>query len=262
MKRNFPVRTLCLAALAFAMVSPACAQSVAVTATLDTNRVAVGGTTTLRVWARVVPARQAEADRIFAWHLDLENLAPAVAGLLATPIERPASDGDPFFSGSGVVVGAHLRGVFDTFLQRPGAGVSNRVELFNLPVRGVSPGTARFQVRPGSGASGLATDFLVAPKVPGDPWSGGDYAEAVVALEVVGTLGPVVLSIATEPLDATRRRVILSFQPTGGGQPVVESTDALSGSVGWRALAGAPHVGGRALDTNTVPQRYYRVRVQ
>ena len=64
-----------------ALVAPsrALAQVVAVTLRLDTNVISVGGSTTLRVFAQVVPSVRANAERIFSWYVDVLNTNSPVA---------------------------------------------------------------------------------------------------------------------------------------------------------------------------------------
>src|SRR6185503_18687357 len=67
------------ATLAFAVHHQTFAQAVAVTASLDTNVLVVGQSTTLRIFAQVLPAYRTNADRIFSWYVDLLNTNGAAA---------------------------------------------------------------------------------------------------------------------------------------------------------------------------------------
>jgi hypothetical protein len=55
-------------------------------------------------------------------------------------------------------------------------------------------------------------------------------------------------------------RVSLGFVPCGCNH-YVEYVNALDGSP-WQTLPGAPHNSGAVSDTNSVPVRFYRVRIQ
>src|SRR5215467_8239873 len=74
---------------------PARAQSVLVTMKLDQSQILTGAVTTLHVYGQIAPSLQAQADRIFSWHLDLLNLNSAIASPDYSALKRPASDNDP-----------------------------------------------------------------------------------------------------------------------------------------------------------------------
>lgn len=233
-------------------------QSVAVTLRLDTNRVAVGAATTLRVSAQVVPVLRAEAERIFAWYVDILNTnGPVARGNYSTML-RPASDKDPQTSSTGVDQGANRRGIYDTFLNLPGAGVSNAVELMSIPVNGLAAGRTRFLVAAGSGVPALSTDFLVALRNGGAAASGGDYSGAFADLEVVGTSAcQVQLQIAPP----ANNRIQLTFTPCAGRDHFVETAIVPGNPAGWQALPGAPHNSGVVFVTNSLPASFFRLRV-
>jgi len=232
--------------------------AVAVTARLDTNLLSAGQTTTLRVFAQVLPALRANSDRIFSWYVDVLNTNGTVATARYDTMSKTASDNDPFTSSTGTADGANRRGVYDTFLNRPGAGVTNAVELMAIPVQAVGGGVTRFSVRAGSGVPGLAEDFIVAPKTGSEPFTGGDYAAANVDLTVAQGCS---VRLQMQLLGGTgpTTRWQLQFAPCPGKTHTVEARAAL-GTGTWQALPGAPHNSGSVTVTNTTPQRFFRVR--
>lgn len=242
------------------------AQYVEVGLRLDTNRVEVGTSTVLRAFAQVVPEERANSDRIFSWYLDALVADPGLATADFAAMQRTASDRDPKTSSGGTADGANRRGIFDTFLNRPGAGVLTAVELFSVPVKGVAPGKARFRVAAGSTVPALAADFLVAPKSGVEPLLGGIYDAARVELEVVAKSVPptncvVNLTAASAVRPDGRVLVTLAFGPCPGKRHTVEFRD-LAGAGAWQALPGAPHNSGLVTQTNSATQRYYRVRIE
>jgi hypothetical protein len=147
------------------------AQAVDVTLTLDTNRIEVGQTTILSVFAQVVPGKRSGADRVFAWYIDLLNSSAAVAQADFSRLLKSASDNDPSLSSAGITSGANRIGICDTFLNRAGAGVSAPVLLLSVPVKGIAAGKNTFSVRAGTGLPALTNDFVVAPL--GGPFNSG-----------------------------------------------------------------------------------------
>ena len=234
-------------------------QSVAVTLRLDTNQVAVGGTTTLHVLAQVVPGLRANADRIFSWYVDVVNTNGTVARGNYSAMVKTASDNDPQISSAGVDQGANRRGIYDTFLNRPAAGVSNAVELMSIPVTGLAAGRTRFLVGAGSGVAQLSTDFLVALRNGGAPGVGGDYAAAVADLQVLGS-GACQVQLQIAPV--ANNRMQLTFAPCAGHDNFVESATALGTPALWQTLPGGPHNSGVVIVTNSLPTSFFRVRVQ
>ncbi len=242
------------------------AQSVAVTLQLDAAVVPVGGSTILRVFAQVVPAERADSERIFSWHIDLLNGSAAIAQADYAALRKLASDNVAQTSSSGVTDGVNRRGVYDTFITdvpktKSGTGVNARVELFSVPIKAVAAGQAIFRVTAGSN-TGLAADFIVAPKNPNDdPRLGGVYDDATVTLTVTdsGVCVPK-LSLAVAPLSGGRNKVTLNFVPCAGRVHVVEFRDKL-GINSWQPLPSGPHNSGSVTDTNGVSSRLYRVQV-
>lgn len=232
-------------------------QAVLVTAQLDANTILVGGSTTLRVFAQVAPALQPTADRIFSWYVDVLNNNGAAATANYGAMLKPASDNDPLISSVGVPQGSNLRGVFDTFLNRPGAGVLAPVELMRIQVTGLAPGQARFAIAAGSTVPELTADFIVAPVGGGDPYVGGMYGSAFVDLQVTGGACAPVLQIAR--LNSTQARV--TFTPCAGRTHLVEGLTAIDGVATWQVLPGSPHNSGDIIVDLTGPMRIFRVRV-
>src|SRR5215210_6328870 len=119
------LRTLLLLTLFLGWTSTLTAQSVSVTLRLDTNTIAVGGTTTLRVFGQVVPTLRADADRIFSWYLDVLNTNGSIAQANYNAMQKAASDRHPQTSSTGFNSGANRHGIYDTFQDFAGAGVTN-----------------------------------------------------------------------------------------------------------------------------------------
>lgn len=239
-------------------------QAVQVTATLDTNIINVGESTTLRIFAQVLPEVEADAQRIFSWYVDVLNSDGTVAGAEYSALVKVTSDNDPSTSGNGTDDGDNRRGIYDTFLNLPGAGVGAPVELMSIPVTGNADGVTIFEVAHGS-TVGLSEDFIVGRLGGGDPLTGGDYSGSAVVLQVgdvppCSSTLPTSLSITGGPGE----EVILSFLPCVGYDHVVQSTDGL-GTGGaptvWLPLPGAPHNSGSVTVTvlSSVSTQFYRV---
>jgi len=256
---NLKFLVLVLALLA-ALPGSAFAQAVGVVARLDTNSIHVGGSTVLHIQAQVLSSVRTNADRIFSWYIDVLDTNGVAATAQWGSMTKPASDNDPQTSSSGVNDGANRRAIYDTFLNLPGAGVSNLVELITVPISGLAPGRTRFRVQAGTGA-GLSQDFMVAPKSGGNPYTGGDYTAAFADLTVVGDCTAPQISVT--PLDGSglTARWTLRFTPCSGFNHFVESVDQLQTNAVWQALPGAPHNSGSVIISNSVPKRFYRVRV-
>ena len=233
------------------------AQAVAATLALDTNSISVGQTTTLHIYAQVVPTLRTNADRIFSWYVDLLNTNGSAVSANYSAMLKSASDNDPQTSSAGVSQGANQRGIYDTFLNRPGAGTSNAVELMTIPVSGLAAGRTRFLVQAGSGVPSLSSDFLVAPKGGGTPYVGGDYTAGFIDLTVVDS------TPCTLQLNITRTgpaSLQLTFTPCPGRTHTIEFRNALDDAPGWQPLAGAPHNSGSVTVGNTPNSRFFRVR--
>ncbi len=259
MKRNSFLLGAVILGLILSAVNHATAQAVAVTVRLDTNSIPAGGSTTLRVFAQVVPGLRPTTDRIFSWYLDVLNTNGAAASGNYATMLKPLSDNDaPPVSSSGVTQGANRRGVYDTFMNLPGAGVNAPVELMRIPVNGLAVGQTRFVIQPGTGA-GLSTDFLVAPIGGGAPYEGGSYAVAFADLQVTaGSLCNPVLQIV-RLAGGTQARI--TFTPCAGRTHTLESLSAIDGVAVWQTVAGAPHNSGNVVVNLAGALRIYRLRI-
>jgi len=244
-----------------AAASTAFGQAVAVTARFDTNRLAVGATTTLRVYGQVLPAYRATSDRIFSWYIDLLNTNSPSAQANYGALLKQASDNDPQTSSTGTTQGPNRRGIYDTFINLPSAGVASPVELVSVPVTAAALGQTRFLVQAGSGVSGMSSDFIVAPSGGGNSLFGGDYTAAFADLQVVPPSScTLTLQVTALPAPVPNSRLQLSFSPCPGYQHTIEARTQLDDATGWQPLAGAPHNSGSLIVTNTGSQRFFRVR--
>lgn len=240
----------------------ALSQAVAVTLRLDTNTIGICETTTLRVYAQVVPALRPTADRIFSWYVDVLNTNGLVVLANYSALVKSTSDNDPETSSTGFTDGAHRRGIYDTFVNLPGAGTTNAVELLAIPLTGLRVGQTSFRVQHGTGVPNLSEDFIVAPQGGGNPSTGGDYTLAQIGLNVVSnaTTGVKRLSIAHEKLSGTTNKSTLTFNGVAGCDCFVEHRTALGVAPTWQAFPGGPHNQGVYRDTNNLPTRFYRLR--
>jgi hypothetical protein len=250
----------CLLLPAFWLVSTAGAfgQAVSVTMSLDTNRVTVGNSAILRVYAQILPVYQTNSDRIFSWYVDLLNSDGTVASGNYAQLNKATSDKDPQTSSSGKTDGPNRRGIYDTFMNLPGAGRSNRVELFNVPVTGVSTGKLTLSVQAGTTVN-LSKDFIVGSTNADYPKFGGDYSAANVTLEVVA--GPVGGTNQISLIRAQPGQFTISFPLTTGRDHFVESRDNLGTNGIWQTIAGGPHNSGSLTVSNNVALRFFRLRV-
>lgn len=237
-------------------------QSVAVTVRLDTNRVAVGSSTFLRIYAQVLPAFIANSDRIFSWYIDVLNTNAAAAQPNYASMQKPVADNDPQTSSPGTDKGSDRCGIYDTFLNSPGAGVSAPVELLSVPVSGNAPGRTSFIIRAGTGVPQLSSDFIVARSGGGNAFFGGDYSVAVADLQVVASSCALSLQVIPLAGPAPNSRLQLTFSPCSGFQHTIESRAALGDSTGWQPLGGGPHNSGSVTVTNLGTQRFFRVHAQ
>lgn len=240
------------------------AQVVDVTLVLETNRVHVGETTLLNAYAWVVAGRRGNADRIFSWCVDALNSAPAVARVDFGRLLRPVSDNETGLSSGGTPAPAICAGIHDTFMNRPGAGVSEPVLLFTVPVTGLSPGKSTCSVRAGTGVPALAYDFLVAPLDGGDPLTGGNYLRALSHLEVISdTDVPTPFRLAlTRPVPSDPARWEIRFPVAEGWDYWLESRPSLEQSASWQLVPGGPFNTGSITLTNRATSSFYRVQAQ
>jgi hypothetical protein len=252
---------LILLTLALAIPERTHAQAVAVTASLDSTNLTVGQSTTLRVFAQVVPNLRTNADRIFSWYVDVVNTNGTVATANYAAMQKTASDRDPQTSSTGVSEGANRRGIYDTFINLPAAGVSNRVELMAIPVTAAAAGRTRFRVHAGTGVA-LDSDFEVPSKDFSQIFTGGDYAAAVADLVVAssGSCNPNIRFVRAGQGGAPGGTFLLTFTPCPGRTHTVEFRNAIGDATGWLALPGGPHNSGSVTITNTGTQRIFRLR--
>ena len=251
------VRSLILA-LVLGFPLRAYAQPVLVTAQLETNRLAVGASTVLHVFAQIGPEHQGGYAQIFSWSVDVITDG-AAARLDSVHLLRPNSDNDPQTSSAGTLEGLNLRSVRDTFLNLTNAGRTAPVELFSVPVIAVEPGQATIAIQAGSGSDD--PDFVIAPIGDGPTLTGGDYQNARVQLQVLAPLTNLFATIAQTTLPANQGLLItISFPKVDGYDYTVESSAALGVNAQWQALPNAPHNLGFADDTNSVPLRFYRIK--
>jgi len=237
--------------------------AVVVTMALDDNQIGVGESTVLRVFARVAPAYQASSEGIFSWYIDVLATTSGAVACDYSALTMAASDSpdgsDPFAS-RGTTSGTNRTGIFNTFMNLPGAGVGAPVELLAVTVHGTAAGQAQFSVRAGTGL-GLAYDFQVVPTGGGDPpWTGGDYTAAAATLTVASGGTPDVSSVkpSVQRIPTGAR---VSFTPVPGCTHVVEYSDTLLPGT-WAALPGAPHNLSPVDDLTAVGvRRFYRVKV-
>jgi len=256
------VSLLVFAVLFSATVGTVLGQAVTVTAKLDTNRIAIGSSTTLRIYAQVAPAYRANAERIFSWYVDVLNTNGLTVQANYNAMQKTASDKDPQTSSTGVDSGVNRLGIYDTFQNLPGAGVTSPVELMRLPVSGLAVGQTRFVVRHGSGVDVLS-DFIVVPLTDDDPYFGGDYSQAFADLTIVnGPANPVKsLSITQTNLPGGLHAVSLRYSAIPGYDCYVEYRSQLAGGSDWQTFPSAPHNTGLYRDTNSAPARFYRLRL-
>ena len=228
------------------------AQAVDVTVAFDDSVLMEGGSTMLRVYGQVAPAVSNQADRIFSWYVDLLNGGAGVATAQYGSLAMPAADGFPQTSSTGTTDGFDRRGIHDTFMGLPGAGVAAPVELLAVPVTAASTGTATFSVQAGTTVSNLVHDFQVARQGGGAAFTGGAYTAASANLLVMGLVELSIRSVAPGPE--------ISFTPPAGLDWTVQYRDVLNLGPDWADLPVGPHHLG--VVTDTVPaavHRFYRV---
>ena len=213
----------------------------------------VGQSTTVTIYGQIDAAIASDSDQIFSWYIDILNDDGEVAGGYAN-LATPTSDNNPLTSGDGTVMGADLRGIYDTFLDHPGAGKGSRVVLVQFEVTARSVGTATFSVAAGTTAGSLS-DFLVS-KTGGGSYSGGIYAGASVAISV---------SRPDLRLDVSRTadQADITFNPISlpGFTHTIQFSDTLQ-PPSWIDLPGGPHNSGIASQVVAGHvRRFYRVAV-
>ncbi len=236
------------------------AQPVQVTLQAEKTRIEIGETTQILAYAQIAPEMRAESDRIFSWYVDLVSNSAEIAEILITDLIKPLSDNDPLLGRPGILRGQRVLGIFDTFMETPGAGRDEGVVLFSIPIIGRAVGRITFQIQPGSSVEGLSSDFLVAPTGGGTPWVGGNYSTATVSVEVLPPAQPA-LTLQIQPsANGFSLDVRLQFTPTEGMDYVVEARNTFSPKDTWQALQGAPHNDGLVTEPLAATQKYYRLR--
>jgi hypothetical protein len=254
-----------LVLLGLSRIGSAFGQVVEVSVKLDTNSVAVGETTTLRVLAQVAPAQQGNAERIFSWYVDVVNTNPAAAAANYGAMMKTASDQDALTSSTGVSQQGNRRGIYDTFLNAAtGTGVSAPVELMAIPVSGLARGTTRFVVSAGTGVPQLTSDFLVSPLQGARPMTGGRYARAYADLAVTGPGSgrpSVNLMIATKRLAGDPTQSTVTYPPPPNHNCYMEYRSGI-GVGAWQTLPGGPHNSGMVVDVTTNRSRIFRLRME
>lgn len=238
------------------------AQAVNVTLRLDTNTIGICDTTVLRVYAQVAPVFRPGADRIFSWYIDVLNTNSSVVYANYGAMLKTASDKDPQTSSTGFSDGAHRRGIYDTFLNLLGAGVTSPVELLAIPLTGQAAGRTRFRIQHGTGIPNLSDDFIVAPRGGGDLLTGGDYSAAFIDLNVTtNATTPRRLSVAHEIASGGSNKLTIRFDaPVAGCDCFLEYRNQLGSDPNWQSFPAGPHNSGIYRDTNQVPTRFYRLR--
>ncbi len=240
------------------------AQAVDVTLSLETNKIEVGQTTTLHVFAQVIPSKRSSSERIFSWYIDLLNSSATVAVVDFSRLQRPASDNDLSLSSSGTSSGPNRIGIHDTFMNRPGAGVNSPVLLLSVPVKGTAAGRNTFSVRAGTGVPALASDFLVAPIGGGDPWLGGNYLSALVQLQVgsvTNVLTPFrIILTPLQPFSSGRWEI--SYPTEAGWNYFLQTRPNLGSAAIWQTVPNGPFNSGRITLTNASASSFYRVLAQ
>jgi hypothetical protein len=254
---------LLMAFAAFAFHSScALAQPVIVTTTLDTNRLTLGASTTLRVYAQVAPEYRATAAQIFSWYIDLVVLGSNAVELVHSGLQRPTSDKDTLTSSAGTLDLQNVRGIHDTFLSRANAGVADPIELLSIPIKAIAPGLATIAVQAGTGVEDLEEDFIVEPVGDGPTFTGGNYTLARAEIRVTVPLTNLVATISQTALPENRGRLMtIRFPVLTGNIYAVEFSPGLGTAMTWQPLPNVPHNNGYADDTNSAPARFYRVKV-
>lgn len=260
---SFSWLAACLVAFAAVSGTAAMAQAtsgeppVLVTLQGDVARLAPGGTSVVRAFARIAPAFRTVADRIFSWNVDLLVLNREVAVVEPATLVRPRSDQDPILGSTGIVDGVQIRGIRDSFLELEGAGVGEAVELFSVTLRAIAPGVCTLRLRAGTLGVEAGPDFLVLPLGDEDAWSGADYSGATWTIEVAGgTVTPPRLRVAP----GVNGSLKIEVEGDAGSTVGLEESDDIGIGAAWRraaqGLAGAAVL---TLDvTPSAPRRFYR----
>lgn len=235
-----------------AQQAPTNTPPVQVSLSVSTNRLTVGQTATLRATAQIVPSLRSKADQIFSWNVDLIVIQENSTRLATVELLRSASDREVETSSSGVADGSDLRGIHDTFLNRPHAGRDEPVELFSVPIVATGAGEVIVLLRPGSGLFQLEQDFLTLPSSDEAFWTGADYSTASLTLTITN---PEVSrpNLSIEILSPGRIRLQLSAGNLDGW-----TLETSSDLVAWTAVPGTLKP---AMDLDSpLPGQFYRLR--
>lgn len=213
----------------------------------------VGQSTTVTIYGQIDAAIASDADQIFSWYIDILNDDGEVTGGY-TDVATPTSDNNPLTSGDGTLMGAHLRGIYDTFLFNPGAGKGSRVILVQFEVTARGVGTSTISVAAGTTVGSLS-DFLVS-KTGGGSYSGGIYTGASVAISVARPDLRLDVIRTADQADITFNPIALP-----GFSHTIEFSDTLQ-PASWIDLPGGPHNSGIASQIVAGHvRRFYRVAV-
>jgi len=224
---------LCLLLVATAAAGPA----VKVSCTTQDGRLKVGQVGTVHVYGAIDRDLLEQTDQIFSWYVDLLNSDTNIIQIDPATVQVPFSDRAAQSSSRGTLDKAGLHGVYDTFLKLPGAGHGEPVELFSVQFKAVGEGAAVLRVGPGSGVSGLSTDFIVVPIDIGDPLLGGSYDTASVEVATFINAPPTLDPLAPVTVDEGRQ---LQVQAVGHDpDPAQTLTYSLIGNVPSGAQIGA-----------------------
>jgi len=232
------------------------ADAVNVTMEADSTSLAVGETTTVRVYGQIDGAIEAESLQMTTWYIDVLNSNAATASGYASVVTTASDNYLAAVPYDGTMAGENLRGIHDWFLDTAGAGKGSRIELVSFEVTALAAGVSTYSVAPGT-TLGLAHDFQVAKSdLSADPFTGGDYSAASVEITVGGSLD---LSALGVTINVTGNQAELNFTPIASYDHTVEwSPNLLPGF--WTGLPGGPHNSGTALhDITDAMARFYRV---
>jgi hypothetical protein len=254
---------LCLVLL----MSPAAAQN-AVDVTLQVQggatTVDLGSTVTVQVYGRISPTIVDQSDQIVSWYVDFLPGAGAqsVMAINYASLNRDPSDNFPSLSSSGTTDETGNRtGIYDSFILLPQAGRNTPVLLFSIQMTAQALGQASFSVRAGTGVANLAEDFQVARTTGGAPFTGGNYTQASLTLNVVTPLNPAALRLQISR--NTAGVTTLTYLPQAGVNHTIQSTTTLHLPASWADIAGGPHNTGTFVDSSTVgvPLKFYRIQM-
>lgn len=148
-----------------------------VTVSVDKDRIDIGETATLSVFAQIMSPHDDAGNGIFGWDVDLRVGDTAVLGLDPASLDRSGWTGNAMTSSSGTPVSWGLDAIYDTGESSTELGIGSPVRLFSITFEGASEGITTLTIEPDmvSGA-----DFV--------SWGGnvgGDYSGAGIGITVV-----------------------------------------------------------------------------